>query len=160
MLVAFIIILFLAWAVFAFWKVSKKDSDALRVGTVPLPGPAGKHKSNGATVHADFAHLLSIGLPFIGVAHQLSTTNPWMTFHNWALKYGGIYQCTIAGQNHVWISDEHVAQELLAKRGAIYSDRPHIPALIDDNRTSGQYLPLMSHNGESPNTQNSQSPLS
>lgn len=37
---------------------------------------------------------------------------------------------------------------MLSKRAAIYSDRPHIPALIDDNRTSAQYLPLLSRNGE------------
>lgn len=35
----------------------------------------------------------------------------------------------------------------MSKKAAIYSDRPHIPALIDDNRTSAQYLPLLSRNG-------------
>jgi cytochrome P450 len=43
------------------------------------------------------------------------------------------------------VSDE-IARDLLSKRAAIYSDRPHIPALLDDNRSSGQYLPLMSRN--------------
>lgn len=71
-----------------------------------------------------------------------------MSFHEWALKYGNIYQVNLGGTNHVWISDEAVAHDLLAKRGAIYSDRPHIPALIHDNRDSGEYLPLMSQNRE------------
>jgi hypothetical protein len=53
----------------------------------------------------------------------------------------------LAGHNHVWVSKDEVARDLLSKKGAIYSDRPHIPALIDDNRDSGQYLPLMSKNG-------------
>lgn len=71
-----------------------------------------------------------------------------MTFHEWGVKYGPIYQCNLGGSNHVWISDEQIAQDLLSRRGAIYSDRPHIPALIDDNRDSGKYLPLMTKNGE------------
>lgn len=52
----------------------------------------------------------------------------------------------MAGTNHVWISSDSIAQDLLGKRRAIYSDRPFIPALEQDNRTSGQYLPLMSQN--------------
>ena len=63
-------------------------------------------------------------------------------------QYGPIYQVNLAGSNHVWISSDQIAQDLLAKKGAIYSDRPHIPALIDDNRTSGQYLPLTSKNSK------------
>lgn len=70
-----------------------------------------------------------------------------MSFHKWSEEYGPIYQVNLAGHNHVWISDEDVAIDLLSKRGNIYSDRPHIPALAADNRTSGQYLPLMSKNG-------------
>jgi len=69
-----------------------------------------------------------------------------MKFHEWGLKYGPIYQVNLAGHNHVWISRDEIARDLLSKKAPIYSDRPHIPALIDDNRTSGQYLPLMSKN--------------
>ncbi len=47
----------------------------------------------------------------------------------------------------MWISSDQIAHELLSKKGSIYSDRPHIPALISDNRTSAQYLPLLSKNG-------------
>jgi hypothetical protein len=71
-----------------------------------------------------------------------------MKFAEWGKEYGPIYQVDLAGSNHVWISSDQIARDLLAKKGAIYSDRPHIPALIDDNRDSGQYLPLMSKNGE------------
>ena len=48
----------------------------------------------------------------------------------------------------MWISRNSIAQDLLGKRSAIYSDRSLIPALEQDNRTSGQYLPLMNKNGE------------
>ncbi|KAK0257970.1 hypothetical protein LTS16_002039 [Friedmanniomyces endolithicus] len=50
------------------------------------------------------------------------------------------------GTNHVWITRDKIARDLLTKRSAIYSDRPFIPALEQDDRTSGQYLPLMSRN--------------
>lgn len=64
----------------------------------------------------------------------------------WGTEYGPIYQCNLVGTNHVWISSDKIAQDLLGKRRAIFSDRPFIPALEQDNRTSGQYLPLMSKN--------------
>lgn len=57
-----------------------------------------------------------------------------------------ISQVNLAGTNHVWLSRDDVAHELLSRRSAIYSDRPFIPALKLDNRTSGQYQPLMSVN--------------
>lgn len=50
----------------------------------------------------------------------------------------------IFGTVHVWISDEKIAHDLLAKRSAIYSDRPVITNL-PDNRTSGEYLALLGH---------------
>ncbi|KAI7222396.1 cytochrome P450 [Hortaea werneckii] len=95
-------------------------------GVKPLPGPK--------------------GLPLIGSVHELPEKNSWMKFHEWAEQYGPIYQVNLAGVNHVWIARDHVAKDLLTKKGAIYSDRPHIPALERDNRDSGQYLPLMSRN--------------
>lgn len=70
----------------------------------------------------------------------------WLKFADWGKQYGPIYQCNLAGTNHVWISSDQIAHDLLSKKSAIYSDRPHIPALIDDNRTSAQYLPLLSRN--------------
>lgn len=86
------------------------------------------------------------GLPFIGNVHELPEKNSWLKFHEWSEQYGPIYQVNLAGTNHVWISRDHVAHDLLSKRSANYSDRPFIPALEHDNRDSGQYLPLMSKN--------------
>ena len=68
-----------------------------------------------------------------------------MSFHEWGQQYGTLYQVNLAGSNHIWIGDEKIAHELLSRKAAIYSDRPNIPALLCDNRTSGQYLPLMSN---------------
>jgi hypothetical protein len=94
-----------------------------------------------------FARLTFTGWPIIGSVHELPAKLSWMKFHEWGNRYGPIYQVNLAGQNHVWISRDEIARELLSKKAAIYSDRPHIPALMDDNRDSGQYLPLMSKNG-------------
>lgn len=87
------------------------------------------------------------GYPIVGSVPDLPEKNSFITFADWGKIYGPIYQVNLAGSNHVWISTDEIARDLLAKKGAIYSDRPHIPALIDDNRTSAQYLPLLSKNG-------------
>lgn len=73
--------------------------------------------------------------------------NSFLKFHEWGQQFGAIYQTNLAGQNHVWITRDNVAQELLGKRAANNSERPFIPSLQADNRSSGHYLPLMSRNG-------------
>lgn len=70
----------------------------------------------------------------------------WLKFFDWSKTYGPIYQTTMFGTVHVWISSEQVAHDLLAKRATIYSDRPTIPNL-PDNRTSGEYLALLGRTG-------------
>ncbi|KAG4426291.1 hypothetical protein IFR04_000474 [Cadophora malorum] len=91
-------------------------------GTRPLPGPR--------------------GLPFIGRVHDVPSVATWLKFWEWSKVYGPIYQMEIFGSVHVWISSEEIANDLLSKRGTIYSDRPTIPNL-PDNRTSGDYLALL-----------------
>jgi len=88
-----------------------------------------------------------IGWPIIGSVPEVPEELAWIKFADWGKQYGPIYQVNLAGHNHVWISQDRIAHDLLSKKAAIYSDRPHIPALIADNRDSGQYLPLMSRNG-------------
>jgi hypothetical protein len=73
--------------------------------------------------------------------------NSFLKFHEWGQQFGAIYQTNLAGQTHVWITRDNVAQELLGKRAANNSERPFIPSLQADNRVSGHYLPLMSRNG-------------
>ncbi|KAF1815461.1 cytochrome P450 2E1 [Eremomyces bilateralis CBS 781.70] len=86
------------------------------------------------------------GLPIIGSVHEIPEKLGWIKFADWGKEYGPIYQTNLAGNNHVWISTDEVARDLLSKKSAIYSNRPHIPALIDDNRSSAQYLPLLTRN--------------
>jgi hypothetical protein len=89
-----------------------------------------------------------IGWPIVGSIPEIPEKLNWIKFADWGKEYGPIYQTNLAGYNHVWILRDGIARDLLSKKAQIYSDRPHIPALIDDNRDSGQYLPLMSRNGE------------
>jgi hypothetical protein len=88
------------------------------------------------------------GWPIIGSVLDVPEKLGWIKFHEWGEQYGPIYQVNLAGYNHVWICRDDIARHLMAKKGAIYSGRPHIPALLVDNRTSHQYLPLMGKTGK------------
>lgn len=115
-------------------------------GAVPLPGPKGKSHPTIPHIQklrtAQKLNIPSSGLPLIGRVHDLPADNIWLKFHEWSQTYGPIYQMSMFGSVHVWISDERIAHDLLAKRAAIYSDRPLIPNL-PDNRTSGDYIALL-----------------
>jgi len=112
------------YALYKHWATSRRRR--IPTGLKPLPGPK--------------------GYPIIGSVPEVPEKNGFIKFADWGKQYGPIYQCDLAGDNHVWISTDEIARDLLSKKAAIYSDRPHIPSLIDDNRTSAQYLPLLSRN--------------
>lgn len=83
-----------------------------------------------------------LGIPLIGRVHDIPEDGSWLKFYEWSKTYGPIYQMEIFGTQHVWISSEQIAHDLLSKKNTIYSDRPLIPNL-PDNRTSGDYLALL-----------------
>lgn len=89
-------------------------------------------------------HSQRLGYPILGSVPDVPDKNSFLKFHSWGEQFGEIYQCDLAGTNHVWITRDRVAQDLLGKRAANYSERPFIPSLTHDNRDSGHYLPLMS----------------
>ncbi|KAI4703355.1 hypothetical protein J4E81_002233 [Alternaria sp. BMP 2799] len=113
-------------------------SPSHRIGEGLLLDPD-DHKSNLTNQHI-------LGYPILGSVPEVPEKNGFIKFADWGKQYGPIYQCDLAGHNHVWISSDQIAKDLLSKKAAIYSDRPHIPSLIDDNRSSAQYLPLLSRN--------------
>ncbi|TLD38345.1 cytochrome P450 [Venturia nashicola] len=125
MAVISLVIVFGVLLVLGIWKKITRKSQ-IPAGLKKLPGPK--------------------GYPIIGSVPDVPDELGWIKFSDWGKEFGPIYQCNLAGTNHVWISSDQIAKDLLSKKGAIYSDRPHIPALIEDNRSSGQYLPLMSKN--------------
>lgn len=84
--------------------------------------------------------------PIVGRVHDLNRFCMWKKFKEWADIYGPIYRTSMLGQQFIIISDEKIAEELLVKRGHIYSGRPQIRALFD-HKTGPGYLALMDRHG-------------
>lgn len=84
--------------------------------------------------------------PIIGRVHDLNRFCMWKKFKEWADIYGPIYRTSMLGQHFIIISDEKIAEELLVKRGHIYSGRPQIRALFD-HKTGPGYVALMDRHG-------------
>ncbi|RDW71437.1 hypothetical protein BP6252_08000 [Coleophoma cylindrospora] len=122
--ITFIVFFFVAIGIAIYHSESRKGK-GLPPGISRLPGPK--------------------GIPFIGRVHDVPSKATWLKFHQWSQEYGPIFQMEIFGTVHVWIGSDQIANDLLASRGSIYSDRPMIPNL-PDNRTSGAYLPLLGRN--------------
>ncbi|KAI1384977.1 cytochrome P450 [Hypoxylon trugodes] len=80
--------------------------------------------------------------PIVGRVHDIDRFCMWKKFKEWADIYGPIYRTSMLGQNFIIISDEKIAEELLMKRGHIYSGRPQIRALFD-HKTGPGYVALM-----------------
>ncbi|KAI1652882.1 cytochrome P450 [Daldinia decipiens] len=80
--------------------------------------------------------------PIVGRVHDLDRFCMWKKFKEWADIYGPIYRTSMMGQQFIIISDHKIAEELLVKRGHIYSGRPQIRALFD-HKTGPGYVALM-----------------
>lgn len=65
-------------------------------------------------------------LPIVGNVHQAPKSHGWQTYRKWSEEYGPIVHVNMLGQPVVILSTSEVAHELLAKRGAIFSDRPRL----------------------------------
>lgn len=48
-------------------------------------------------------------------------------FKAWADRYGPIFRLNIMGRNHVVVSTEKIANDLLRERGNLYSSREQLP---------------------------------
>ncbi|TBU62200.1 cytochrome P450 [Dichomitus squalens] len=64
------------------------------------------------------------GLPIIGNVFDLPRSKPWLTYQDWAMKYGKLIYMNVLGQSILVINDANAAVELLEKRCSIYSSRP------------------------------------
>ncbi|GBE88750.1 Multifunctional cytochrome P450 monooxygenase af510 [Sparassis crispa] len=72
------------------------------------------------------------GLPVIGNVLDIPADRPtWLTFADWAKKYGDIVHISLLGQSSVILSSPEIIYELFDRRGAIYSDRPSLPMAGD-----------------------------
>ncbi|KAK3400418.1 cytochrome P450 [Sordaria brevicollis] len=68
--------------------------------------------------------------PLVGRIHDLPRFGLWLKFKEWADEYGPIYTTSVPDATFIIVSDEKIAEELLVKRGHIYSGRPQIRSLI------------------------------
>ncbi|KAA1470221.1 cytochrome P450 [Dentipellis sp. KUC8613] len=67
------------------------------------------------------------GYPFIGsILDVIKAECPQVLFTAWSRQYGEMVQFNVLGFNNVIVNKLSVANELLEKRGAIYSDRPNM----------------------------------
>lgn len=79
------------------------------------------------------------GLPIFGNALDLDVAAPWLSYTEWAKKYGDLIYLTILGQEFLVINSEELAHTILHQRSEIYSDRPYIStsALFGMDFTTG-----------------------
>jgi cytochrome P450 len=76
------------------------------------------------------------GQPVLGNLLQIPPVHSWLKFSEWSKRYGPLFRLNIAGRNHVIVSTEEIANDLLRERGTIYSDREQLPMaaqLLSDN---------------------------
>lgn len=86
--------------------------------------------------------------PVVGRVHDINRYAFWKDLKKWADQYGPVYRTSMMGQEFIIISQQSIAEELLVKRGHIYSGRAQIRALYD-HKNSPAYLALMDRHGRS-----------
>ncbi|KAI0061753.1 cytochrome P450 [Artomyces pyxidatus] len=64
------------------------------------------------------------GLSIIGNLFDAPRERPWLTYAEWAKKYGDILSLKVAGQVVVVVQSTRAIRDLLDNRRATYSDRP------------------------------------
>lgn len=80
------------------------------------------------------------GKPIIGNLLDIPPYHSWFKFQEWSNRYGPLFCLNIAGRNHVIVSTEEIANDLLRERGTIYSDREQLPMAAQ--LVSGNLRPL------------------
>lgn len=73
----------------------------------------------------------------------------YLEFHKMAALYGPIFKLEVMGLTHVVISTQKIAEDLMARRGAIYSDRGHLHmvSLVTGGHQGGDLLAASSEKG-------------
>jgi cytochrome P450 len=84
----------------------------------------------------------------VGNLLDLPPRHSWLKLKEWSDQYGPVFRLNLAGQDHIVLSTEKVANELLRERGNIYSSREQSPAAVQ--LLGGNLRPLfLPHNGRS-----------
>jgi len=77
----------------------------------------------------------------LGNALQIPPEYSWLSFTRWAQTYGDVMHLSVIGQSFIILSSRKAIDDLLEKRGAIYSDRPIVP-MAGDLAGYGQYVAM------------------
>ncbi|KAL1837541.1 hypothetical protein VTJ49DRAFT_3664 [Mycothermus thermophilus] len=80
--------------------------------------------------------------PIVGRVHDVPRFSPWLKFKEWADEYGPIYYTRALHQPFIIVSGQQIAEELLVKRGDIYSGRPQLRCIIN-HKEGPAYVALM-----------------
>jgi hypothetical protein len=65
-------------------------------------------------------------LPIIGNLLDFPTEKEWLVFHQWNEEYGDVVYTEALGQRTIFLGSTEAVNDLLERRGTIYSDRPHM----------------------------------
>ncbi|EJD49134.1 cytochrome P450 [Auricularia subglabra TFB-10046 SS5] len=66
------------------------------------------------------------GFPLLGNALSTPAEHPWLRFSEWSKIYGDVVSLSAFGQSIIILHSSEAVEDLLLKRGAIYSDRPRL----------------------------------
>ena len=70
-------------------------------------------------------------LPVVGNLLEMPLEYPWLTYTEWAKKYGDIIYTSAFGQEMIILSSPEAATDILEKPSLNYSDRPLMPMAVD-----------------------------
>ena len=82
-------------------------------------------------------------LPVLGNIHQAPKSHAWLQFTEWGRQYGPVIHLNMLGQHVVVLSTSRAAHDLLAKRGASFSDRPKMLVSLESVIETGFMVYLM-----------------
>ncbi|KDQ56874.1 hypothetical protein JAAARDRAFT_194819 [Jaapia argillacea MUCL 33604] len=71
------------------------------------------------------------GLPLAGNVLDIPMTQMWLAATKWAKEFGNVVYLHVFGLGIIFLNDSETVFELMDKRGAIYSDRPHLVMLSE-----------------------------
>lgn len=87
------------------------------------------------------------GLPLLGHVLHMPKSHAYLLWQEWSNKYGPIILLNMLGTNIVVLHSAKAAQDLLARRGATYSDRPRL-ILAGELAMKGMNLLLMPYDAK------------
>jgi hypothetical protein len=70
-------------------------------------------------------------LPAIGNLLDFPSEKEWLVFRQWNEQYGDVVYTEALGQKSVFLGSADAVNDLLERRSAIYSDRPHMAMTHD-----------------------------